>query len=585
MHVSYFSMEIWLADDIPTYSGGLGVLAGDTLRAIADKGVACNAVTLLYKGGYFRQRITDDGTQRAEPVQWNPAEKLERLDIRASFDLEGRVVHVGAWRLVLTGVGGHEVPVYLLDTDLEENAPEDREICDRLYGGDTRHRIRQEAVLGLGGVAMLDALGQRGRTLHMNEGHASMLALALYTEARETGRDAATAAAFVRERCVFTTHTPVPAGHDRFPMALVERHLSGRLVERLRELPATEDGQLNMTLLGLALAGYVNGVAERHGEVSREMFPDYEIDAITNGVHAASWASAPMAAVFDEVCPDWRRDNALLRQVEGVIVSRLHEAHRAAKQVLLAEVKRRTGDALSLDTFTIGFARRKTPYKRALLLLSDLPRLTEIAERHGGLQIVYAGKAHPKDTAGQSLVREIHAIRSSLPDAVKLVFVPNYETDLGRIITAGVDVWLNTPRPPMEASGTSGMKAVLNAVPNLSVDDGWWCEGYVRGKTGWRIDASIAHARARGGDVSAEDAHDRAEQLSKLTNEDDRLDAAQLYDLLDREVLPAFDDAARWGEIMRHCVALGGSRFNAQRMVESYMRRAYGLSVTGTIAN
>ena len=577
MHVSYFSMEIWLADDIPTFSGGLGVLAGDTLRAIADKGIACNAVTLMYKGGYFRQSITAEGTQRDHPVVWEPASKLERLDVRASFELEGRTVHVGVWRFELEGIGGHRVPIYLLDTDLEENAPEDRGLCDRLYGGDGRHRLRQEAVLGLGGVAALDALNERGTIVHMNEGHASLLALSLYAEAREAGHDVQAAAALVRGRCVFTTHTPVPAGHDRFPLVSVERHLPARYTRCIKELPATEDGELNMTLLGLALAGYVNGVAERHGEVSREMFPDYEIDAITNGVHAASWASAPMAAVFDEECPGWRRDNAQLAQISNAATSRMREAHQLAKRHLVEEVRRRTGERLCEDTFTIGFARRKTPYKRALLLLSDLPRLGTIAARHGGLQIVYAGKAHPKDVAGQSLVREIHAIRDSLPDKVTLVFVPNYETDLGRTITAGVDLWLNTPRPPMEASGTSGMKAVLNGVPNLSVDDGWWCEGYVAGKTGWRIDASIVHGRARSGAVSAEDARDRSEELSKLSNEDDRLDAAQLYTLLDELVLPTFADTARWGTMMRHCIALGGARFNAQRMVESYMKRAYRL--------
>ena len=577
MDLSYFSMEIWLADDVPTYSGGLGVLAGDTLRAISDLGLACNAVTLLYRGGYFRQVIDGDGTQQAQAVDWDPEDRLERLDVRASFELEGRTVHVGAWRLVLTGVTGHRVPVYLLDTDIDGNAPEDRNLCDRLYGGDQRHRLRQEAVLGLGGVAILDALGDRGEKLHLNEGHASLLALEVYAQARGSGLDVETARAAVRERCVFTTHTPVPAGHDRFSQALVDQHLSARLREHLGELPAVEDGELNMTLLGLSLAGYVNGVAQRHGEVSREMFPDYEIDAITNGVHAGSWASAPMAAVFDDVCPGWRRENGRLRFVESVDVAALHEAHRGAKQLLVDEVHRRTGEVLSAEVFTIGFARRKTPYKRALLLLSDIQRLAALAERHGGLQIVYAGKAHPRDTAGQSLVKDIHAIRSSLPDAVKLVFVPNYETDLGRLITSGVDLWLNTPRPPMEASGTSGMKAVLNGVPNLSVDDGWWCEGFVRGKTGWRIDASIVKAAATAADLDSEAAHDRAEQLSQLTGEDDRLDAAQLYQLLDEEVLPTYADAQRWGEIMRHCIALGGSFFNAQRMVETYMQRAYKL--------
>ncbi|MGB1699030.1 MAG: alpha-glucan family phosphorylase [Nannocystaceae bacterium] len=577
MDVSYFSMEIWLADGIPTYSGGLGVLAGDTLRALADAGVACNAVTLLYTGGYFRQEITEEGTQRDEAVVWDPSAHLEPLDVRASFQLEGRTVHLKAWRYVLTGVGGHQIPVVLLDTDVEENAAEDRTLCDRLYGGDTRHRIRQEAVLGLGGVAILDALEQRGRTLHMNEGHASLLALELYARAREDGLGEAEARASTRGQCVFTTHTPVPAGHDRFEEALVNRHLPPRLTERLAELPATEDGHLNMTLMGLALAGYVNGVAKRHGEVSREMFPDYEIDAITNGVHAVSWTSSPIAEVFDERCAGWREDNQRLRAMAEASIEGLREAHRAAKQQLIDEVERRVGTCLSVERFTIGFARRKTPYKRALLLLSDIPRLAEIAERHGGLQVVYAGKAHPKDTAGQSLVREIHAIQTTLPDQIKLVFLPNYETDLGRLITAGVDVWLNTPRPPMEASGTSGMKAVLNGVPNLSVDDGWWCEGYVPGKTGWRIDASIVAAKGDATDSSAEAAHDRAEQLSQLTNDDDRLDAAQLYALLDEEVLPAFADAPRWGDIMRHCIALGGSHFNAQRMALEYIERAYRL--------
>ena len=567
--VAYFSMEVGLDDAIATYSGGLGVLAGDTLKAAADAQVPMTGVTLLHHRGYLRQILAADGTQTAEPVDWNPDEHLEGLAARCAVTIEGRTVHLGAWRYVITGCTGHEVPVLFLDADLPENADEDRRLTDRLYGGDERYRLAQEIILGIGGRRLLQALDVTPDIFHLNEGHAALAALQLLREHLDAGKSTDAAVAWVREHCVFTTHTPVPAGHDRFPAELAEELLDPKVWQAHALVPGKTEEGLNMTEVALGLAGWVNGVAQRHAEVSREMFPGRTIHGLTNGVHHPTWTSPAFAELFDRWLPGWRSDGHRLRAAEGIPIYEMLAAHRNAKRALMAELKTQGHDGFTSSRFTIGFARRATPYKRASLLLSDLDRLREIAEKFGGIQVVYAGKAHPKDVGGQALIREIHELAKKAAPEIHLAYLPNYGMRLGGLITSGVDIWLNTPRAPMEASGTSGMKAVLNGVPNLSIHDGWWCEGGMHGITGWVIDPA----------APAEDLEDDGAQ-----EEVDAADAARLYELLETEVLPLYEGGGmQWGAVMRDAVALAASYFHAQRMIEQYRDWAYEKRTTTSV--
>lgn len=558
-HVAYFSMEIALEPEMPTYSGGLGILAGDTLRAAADREVPMVGVTLLHRQGYFFQKLDATGWQTEEPAEWVVEDFVQEQPQRVSVQLEGRTVQIRAWKYEVKGVGGYVVPVFLLDTDLPDNGEWDRTLTHRLYGGDSHYRLCQEVVLGIGGVRMLRALGFRDlRRFHMNEGHASLLTVELLDEAaRTTGRGHFTPEDIeaVRQQCVFTTHTPVAAGHDRFPLDLVGRVLGRDELAQMKDVFCC-DNELNMTYLALNLSHYVNGVAKKHAEVSRHMFASYRIDAITNGVHVPTWTSDPFAALFDRHIPGWREDAFMLRYALGIPAAEVWEAHVAAKQSLIAAINRETNAGFDRDDFTLGFARRTTAYKRADLLFHDLERLKAIVAKAGRLQIVYAGKAHPQDNAGKELIKRVFAAKEALRDRVRVAYLPNYDWPLAQRLTAGVDVWLNTPQPPLEASGTSGMKAALNGVPSFSVLDGWWIEGCIEGVTGWAIGERCATGGAN----------------------DDRsaCDAAALYDKLEGEVLPLFyRDRARFIDVMRHAIALNGSFFNTQRMVLQYVLKAY----------
>jgi starch phosphorylase len=553
--VAYFSMEIALDPEIPTYSGGLGVLAGDTLRSAADLGVPVVAVTLLYRKGYFRQQLDAAGNQSEQPVYWNPAQMLEEMSGRAQVTVEGRTVEVRAWKYTVRGVSGEIVPVYLLDTDLPANSPQDRSLTDHLYGGDERYRLSQEIVLGFGGMEMLRKLGHTDIEIyHMNEGHSALLALGLLERRLAqsfAGRVKKGDIDGVRRKCIFTTHTPVPAGHDQFPRKLVEEVLSSEYIALLNESEAWHDEALNMTYLALRFSGYVNGVAMRHGEVSRDMFPTYVISAITNGVHAVTWTSKPFRDLFDRQVPAWRKDNNYLRYAISIPLEQIRQAHLGAKRDLFTEIERAHGVKLDPNIFTIGFARRASTYKRADLLFQDPDRLMAIARNVGPIQLVYGGKAHPRDEGGKNLIRSVFHGASSVSDVIRTVYVENYNWHWGQLITSGVDVWLNTPLRPQEASGTSGMKAALNGVPSLSVLDGWWVEGYVKGVTGWAIGDQ---------DVTNDASHE----------------VSDLYDKLEREIVPMFyGPPQRYTEIMRSAIALNASFFNTQRMVMQYVENAY----------
>jgi starch phosphorylase len=547
--IAYFSMEIALHPAIPTYSGGLGILAGDMIRAAADRELPMVAVTLLHRKGYFYQKLDGSGRQTEDAVEWVVEDFLQELPSRAAVKLEGRSVHLRSWLFNVRGCSGAVVPVYLLDSDLSENGEWDRTLTHWLYGGDPHYRLCQEVVLGMGGVNMLRALGHDGlQRFHMNEGHASLLPIALLDEqAKRSGHARFTHEDIeeVRRHCVFTTHTPVPAGHDRFPTDLVNRVLGRTETAAMKEVLLWDD-YLNMTYLALNLSHYVNGVAKKHAEVLRQMFAQYRIDAITNGVHAMTWTSPPFQALFDQHVPGWREDNFTLRYALSIPSQDVWQAHDQAKRQLLDHVNRVTNVGMDLRDLTIGFARRDATYKRGDLVLRDLERLKKISAEIGRFQIIYAGKAHPQDEEGKHLIQRIFQARDSLRPHVKIAYLTNYDWLLAQLMTAGVDVWLNTPQPPLEASGTSGMKAALNGVPSLSILDGWWIEGCIEGVTGWAV-GELPNSSNVGEDQSPRD-------------------AASLYDKLEQVIVPIFyRNRDRFIDIMRHAIALNGSFFNIER--------------------
>ena len=582
--VAYFSMEIALETAMPSYSGGLGVLAGDTIRAAADLRLPMVAVSLLYRRGYFSQHLSEDGSQSEEPAVWNVEDFLKEESARVTVPLENRRVELRAWRYDVKGVRGFVVPVYFLDAELESNAEWDRGLTGGLYGGDSYYRLCQEVLLGVGGVRMLRALGYDDLTrYHMNEGHAALLSLELLgAEATAAGRTAINGDDIekVRAKCMFTTHTPVPAGHDRFPIEFLTRvfpqqskffdlkdaavaDLVKRSLQTEQNYPnlqeaAASGAHLNMTYLALSLSTYVNGVAKLHGVTSRQMFPEVPIEAITNGVHAATWTSPPFQQLFDRHIAQWREDNYSLRSALGLPPEEVWTAHLIAKHELLEAVREKTGLQLEEDAFTVGFARRATGYKRADLILSDLDRLRQIAKTAGRFQIIYAGKAHPNDGGGKDIIRHIFHAKKALRKAIPVVFLDEYNLDLGGKMTSGVDLWLNTPQFPLEASGTSGMKAALNGVPSLSILDGWWAEGHIEGVTGWSIG-------------EPQRSLDPSDAVTDNTKE-----AESLYWKLENIILPMFYKEPRlFVQIMQHAIAINGSFFNTQRMVQQYITDAY----------
>ncbi len=553
--IAYFSMEIALRAEMHTYAGGLGVLAGDTARASADLELAMVFVSLVSRSGYVRQEIDANGRQVTQPNPWRPEQWAEILDAMVAVTIEGREVWIRPWLYRLICPLGHCVPVLLLDTDLGQNSPEDRRITDHLYGGEEADRLRQEIVLGIGGPRLLQALGFNIDTFHLNEGHAALLTLHLLRYFRRLPEDvgpgeSAYDYAHVRERCIFTTHTPVDAAFDRFPYPLVQR-LLGNYIE-LNEIKRFAGGDsLNMTRLALSLSGRINGVSERHAQTTSRLFPGYRVRAITNGVHAQTWTHASFARLFQSKLPHWGHEPEVLARVDQISDDAIWAAHQEAKRDLLAHAKQVSGVELQPDIPLIGFARRMTEYKRPGLLFGDMNRIIEIARKRP-FQVVFAGIAHPADWQGQNAIETItHHIRETA-NVIPIVFLPNYDIEIAARLVSGVDIWLNTPLPPFEASGTSGMKAALNGVLNLSVLDGWWIEGCIEGVTGWSI----------GGGTDGPETH---------ANDD-----ADLYRKLERVVLPLYyDDKTRWIWMMKQAISKIGSYFNSTRMMRRYATEAY----------
>lgn len=553
--IAYFTMEIALRADIPTYAGGLGVLAGDTLRTAADLALPMVAVSLVSRQGYFRQELDAQGRQRELPDPWEPARHCTPLEAKITAPMAGRDVWVGGWLYVLEAPRGGRQPVILLDTDLPENHGEDRAITNALYGGDEAYRLKQEIVLGLGGVRMLRALGFAITQYHLNEGHSALLTLQLLRDHAYPPEDVRAGESRynvprVRDLCNFTTHTPVEAGHDQFSYDLA-RSLLGDFIEPevLKQYAGAD--RLNMTRLALNLSDYVNGVARRHAEVSRRMFPGYSVRAITNGVHPSTWAAPAFARLYDKHLPGWCHEPEMLVRADCCISdAEIWQAHVEAKAALVERVKARCGVTLHPKVPIVGFARRMTAYKRPDLLFTDLARLRNIAAQWP-FQVVLAGKAHPHDAAGKRLIEVLHEHMRALAGAITVAFVPDYDMAIALDLVAGVDVWLNTPLRPLEASGTSGMKAALNGVPSLSVLDGWWVEGCIEGVTGWAIGTAGSESNGQ--------------------------DATALYDKLEQVVLPLYyyAERSRWIAVMKGAIAKNASYFNSHRMMRRYVTEAY----------
>lgn len=556
--IAYFSMEIGLTNDIPTYSGGLGVLAGDTIKSAADLKVPMVAVTLVCRKGYFLQKITADGWQQELSREWKPEKFMELLPTKTLVTCEGRDVKVQAWLYRVKSPAGGEVPVLFLDTDIPGNDEEDRRITDQLYGGDQVYRLKQEIVLGLGGARILDALGFTVRKYHMNEGHASLLTLELLNRSRrpveETWDERASWDTHkVIEQCVFTTHTPVEAGHDRFPYEMVQR-VMGEIVP----LPILKDlagmDVLNTTVLAMNLSRYVNGVAKKHGEISKVLFPGYEIHAITNGIHPFTWASPYFVNLYNRYLPSWAKEPELLVRVDNIPDEEIWDAHVGAKAFLFQYIEESTGVRLDPDVLTIGFARRAAAYKRGDLIFSDLERLVEIGK--GKLQFVFGGKAHPKDVPGKEVIQRIVEQTRKLRGKLDCVYLENYNMEVASCLIPGVDLWLNNPLRPLEASGTSGMKAALNGVPNFSVLDGWWIEGHIEGVTGWSIGPPPTESTA-----------------NLNSSQEDVLD---LYEKLEKTIIPMYyHERSKWIGIMKNAIGKNAYYFNTHVMMRRYVTEAY----------
>jgi glycogen phosphorylase len=548
--IAYFSMEIALESDIKTYAGGLGVLAGDTLKSAADLKVPMVGVTLLNDEGYFKQKISKTGEQIEMPTKYNFS-KLKKLKNQVTINIGKDKVKVGVWEYLVKSPRGYYVPVYFLDSNISSNSPKYTALTGRLYRSEKDYRLMQEIILGRAGVKMLKELGYDNlKKFHINEGHGSLVAIELFLNSKR--KKIEDRVKEVQDKCVFTTHTPIKAGHDVFPVSLFK--------EYQRDFPfklpgLLKNGTVNMTKVALYFSNYINGVALSHREVSHKMFPAYPIYAITNGVHSKTWTSKEFQDLYDKYIPSWKRSNLSLRNAFNIPLSAIWDSHQKAKKRLFDYIYKKQKIRLSQSVFTIGFARRFTGYKRSNLLFYDVDRLLKIHENVGKIQIIYAGKAHLNDRDGKAMIKNIHDIKNKYKDRIKIIFLEGYEMDIAKLMVAGVDVWLNTPLPPNEASGTSGMKAAHNGVPHFSTLDGWWVEGFINRKTGWAIGKKREHL-----------------DLQDL----DKKDAENLYFRLEKKILPRYyNHPKRWQETMRHTIAVNASFFNSERMLQQYIQEAY----------
>ena len=555
--VAYFSMEVGLIPSIPTYSGGLGILAGDTLRSAADMGLPIIGVTLLHTRGDFKQRLDENGIQTEAPEYWNPNFGLRLADQESKIEIQGREVETGAWRYDITGAHGHTVPLYYVHTDKHSNPPWDEDITSSLYGGDHEyHRIAQEAVLGVGGVRLLEVLGYTPdiETYHMNEGHSAFLIFELLKQLDWDYDEA-------KKRCIFTTHTPVGAGHDEFTYDTINDVFREAVPWKIHDLAGRD--KLSMTRFALNMSRYVNAVSKRHREVCEQMFPGYRFDSITNGVHLPTWTPREFQELYDHYFTNWRSFPEQLANSQILPTDEVWRAHQEAKRRLLEYIADKNGVVLDEDVLTIGYARRATPYKRMGLIFYDLDSLVRLSEKAGKIQMVFAGKSHPRDQPGKDIIRRVFERKRELEGRIKVVYLEDYNMETGGLMTGGCDLWLNTPKRKNESSQTSGMKAASSGVPQASIIDGWWYEAYQSNpEGGWSIGPGP-------GEEGFEDTSEAA----------DAADAEDLYLKLENEIIPMYyHNRDAWIGRMKAAIR-NAAYFNTHRVVREYAERAWGIEL------
>jgi glycogen phosphorylase len=538
-HIAYFSMEIGLDSRIKTYAGGLGILAGDTLKSADDMGINVVGVSLLYKYGYFKQTLDKEtGTQNEEADIWEPNQLLQTNYDTIQLDLFDTQVNIKVWEYRLNN--GNKV--LFLDTDLEQNSTEIRAITNNLYEADDLIRLKQEILLGLGGVLLLDKLGYDIRKYHLNESHAGFGVLPLLDK-YDLER--------VKEMIVFTTHTPVLHGHRGYTIQTLQSYLPARYLDFIPTEIISNDYVL-LTDICLYYSGFNNGVSKKHAQVSKVLFPNSKFAAITNGIHTYSWTSQSIQKLFDKYLTGWRSDPFELRHAQKIPTIEILHAHLENKLALLDYISQTTNKSFDKNILTIGFGRRADSYKRNNLVFQDIQRLRQIASKYDGIQFVFAGKSYPDIEENEQMIREIYSHSLNLNEAFRVVYLENYDMEIAKLMVSGCDVWLNTPKKTMEASGTSGMKAAVNGVPSLSVLDGWWEEGCIEGVTGWSI-----------GSVCQD-------------GQDPNCELTDIYDTLEYKILPLYTlDRLEWVKIMQQSMAINGGYFHTHRMLQEYITKAY----------
>jgi len=535
-------MEIALENDIKTYAGGLGVLAGDILRSAVGLKFPMVGITLLNDKGYFKQKINFAGEQTSSADSGYNFSKLKKLPQQVRVAIGSEEVKVGVWQYLIKGQNGFSQPVYFLDTNIAGNSPANRKLTGELYGGNEEYRLKQEIILGRGGIKMLRALGYKNiKKFHLNEGHGSLAAVELFLNSSQNTD--AQKIKEVKNQCVFTIHTPLLKQQESFSLPYLlqyqpdfPKHLQGLV----------SDNEINLSLVGFYFSGYANAVSKRQKETLNKIFSGHKIKSITNGVNSVNWTAPEFQKLYNKYLSGWQVNDQKLIKAVDIPLGEIWSAHQKAKKRLLAYINLHSKEKFEKNVFTLSFARRFTSYKRPEFLLSDIKRLLALQNNFGGLQIVYAGKAHANDLEGQALIKQIWATKEKLAGQIKIVFLEDYDLAKARLLTAGADLWLNTPLPPHEASGTSGMKAAHNGVPQLSTPDGWWLEGYIKNKTGWEI---------------------KEDKSSKL------------YDLLDKEIMPLYyQQPEKWQRIMRQVISCNAAVFNTNRVLRQYIKEAYKIN-------
>jgi starch phosphorylase len=531
--IAYICMEFGLSDDVKLYTGGLGILAGDTMKSFADLGLPVVGVGILYKNGYLDQTLDYMDGQITTPQKWDYT-KILNLIGKTTIPLANEIVKVNIWEYIYTSpLSNKSVSILLLDTDLPENSEQFRSVSDKVYSPDSEIFRRQLLVLGLGSKYALDSLGcTEINTFHLNESHSALIAIEINHPIAQV---------------VFTTHTPLLGGHTRLPLEWLQNICKPEQLQKIPREAFEDNYNINLTRLALTLADYSNAVSSKHQEVSQEMFPEHSIDYITNGIHSPTWVSNSIDKVLKSYFPSWQIHPEILRYVEGIPAKEIQEAHQVNKDIFAKYLQAQPNIDFLPDAFTIGFARRATEYKRAHLIFSDIERLKKLAEKYKGINIVFAGKAYHTDIVGFDIIKRILTIaKENNNEYFKIIYLPNYSIEMAKLLVSGVDVWLNTPRISYEASGTSGMKASLNGVLNISTYDGWWPESGIHNVNGWTISGN-----------------DEYQEINSM------------YDNINNAIDIFYNDRDKFSKMQRSAISLIGSYYNTQRMVLEYIRKGY----------